>query len=267
MLPDVADYFLEKVADISSNDYEPTDRDILYAEGVTQGSGLVELEFSLDERSPVSETYNENYDQASSLIRYHLIRLNAKGITQGCKWLEMFEDVRAVIFCVALDEYDQMWTDGNTALQNKMLLSRDLFQNILKHPCFRDTPFVLLLNKYDSFEEKIHTVPLRSCEWFGDFDPVRASTLNHHTLAPQAYTYVAHKFKKLFESINTTGRKLYTFQLKARDRSTVSASFQYVKEILKWEENKASTLENIHDDSIYSSDLSSFSPIQRSNGH
>lgn len=266
MLPDVADYFLEKVADISSNDYEPSDRDILYAEGVTQGSGLAELEFSLDERSPVSETYNENYDQASSLIRYHLIRLNAKGITQGCKWLEMFEDVRAVIFCVALDEYDQMWTDGNTALQNKMLLSRDLFQNILKHPCFRDTPFVLLLNKYDSFEEKIHTVPLRTCEWFVDFDPVRASTFTPHTLAQQAYTYVAHKFKKLFESINTTGRKLYTFQLKARDRSTVSAGFQYVKEILKWEENKASTLENMHDDSIYSSDLSSFSPLLRSNG-
>lgn len=267
MLPDVAEYFLEKVADISSNDYEPTDRDILFAEGVTQGSGLAELEFSLDERSPVSETYNENYDQASSLIRYHLIRINAKGITEGCKWLEMFEDVRAVVFCVALDEYDHMWTDGNTALQNKMLLSRDLFQNILRHPCFRDTPFVLLLNKYDSFEDKIHTVPLKTCEWFSDFDPVKASTFTPQTLAQQAYTYVAHKFKKLFESINNTGRKLYTFQLKARDQSTVSASFQYVKEILKWEENKASTLWNVHEDSIYSSDLSSFSPLLRSNGH
>lgn len=266
MLPDVADYFLERVTDISSNDYEPTDRDILYAEGVTQGSGLAELEFSLDERSPVSEAYNENYDQASSLIRYHLIRLNSKGVTQGCKWLEMFEDVRAVIFCVALDEYDRMWTDGHQALQNKMLLSRDLFQNILQHPCFCDTPFVLLLNKYDSFEEKIQRVPLRTCEWFADFDPVRASTFLPPALAQQAYTYIAHKFKKLFESINTTGRKLYTFQVKARDRSTVSAGFQYVKEILKWEENKASTLWNVHDESIYSSDLSSFSPLLQSNG-
>jgi hypothetical protein len=60
-----------QVVDISSNDYEPTDCDILYSEGVTQGSGLAELEFSLDERSPVSEAYNENYDQASSLIRLH----------------------------------------------------------------------------------------------------------------------------------------------------------------------------------------------------
>ncbi|KAI5075086.1 hypothetical protein GOP47_0009162 [Adiantum capillus-veneris] len=238
MLPDVADYFLERVADISSNDYEPTDRDILYAEGVTQGSGLAELEFSLEERSPISETYNENYDQASAHIRYHLIRLNSKGIRQ----------------------------DGSHALENKMLLSRDLFRNILQHPCFRDTPFVLLLNKYDSFEEKIQKVPLRTCEWFADFDPVRASTFLPQTLSQQAYTYIAHKFKKLFESINTTGRKLYTFQIKARDRSTVGAGFQYVKEILKWEENKASTLWNVHDESIYSSDLSSFSPLVQSNG-
>ncbi|KAH7331781.1 hypothetical protein KP509_20G050200 [Ceratopteris richardii] len=266
MLPDVADYFLERVADISSNDYVPSDRDILFAEGVTQGSGLAELEFSLDERSPVSETYNENYDQASSLVRYHLIRLSSKGINPGCKWLEMFEDVRAVIFCVALDEYDRMWTDGNQELQNKMLLSRDLFQCILEHPCFRDTPFVLLLNKYDSFEDKIQNVPLRVCEWFADFDPVRASTFTAQSLAQQAYTYIAHKFKKHFESINNTGRKLYTFQLKARERSTVSAAFQYVKEILKWEENKASTLWNVHDESMYTSDMSSFSPIPQYNG-
>lgn len=178
----------------------------------------------------------------------------------------MFEDVRAVIFCVALDEYDLMWTDGSSALQNKMLLSRELFENILRHPCFRDTPFVLLLNKFDLFEKKVHRVPLRTCEWFSDFDPVRGSTLAQ-TLATQAYTYVAYKFKKLFESINTTGRKLYTFQLKARDRSTVNAGFQYVKEILKWEENKASTLWNVHDESVYSSDLSSFAPGLQNNGH
>lgn len=266
MLPDVAEYFLERVVDISSNDYEPTERDILYAEGLTQSSGLAEIEFSLDERVAVSETYNENYDQSSAVIRYQLIRINAQGMTEGCKWLEMFEDVRAVIFCVAMDEYDLLWTDGSIPLQNKMLLSRELFEKILKHPCFRDTPFVLLLNKYDSFEEKIHSVPLTTCDWFSDFDPVWASHYTPQTLAQQAYTYIAHKFKKHFESINTTGRKLYTFQLKARDQSTVSAAFQYVKEILKWEDNKTSSFWNLHEDSIYSSDISSFSPLVQYNG-
>ncbi|CAM6125888.1 unnamed protein product [Calypogeia fissa] len=246
-LPDAAEYFLDKVVDLFSNDYLPSDEDILRAEGLAQGSGLAEVEFCLDDKMP---SYQDHDDASPG--RYQLIKVGGKGMSEGCKWLSMFEDVHAVVFCVAISEYDQVLVD-NSGVSRSKLRQTELFESVLRHQVLAEKPMVLLLNKYDLFEEKIcKGIPLTTCEWFSDFRPVGASQMTAQMRAQQGYTYVVHKYKELFASSN---RKLFTFKLNAIEKEKVLEAFQYVREILKWKENG---WDLFPDEPSYSTDFSSY---------
>ncbi|KAJ6288560.1 hypothetical protein OIU76_024529 [Salix suchowensis] len=259
MLPSVSSYFLERAVDILRTDYEPSDLDILYAEGVTSSNGLACLDFSYPQSA--SDDKYDTEDLHDALLRYQLISVHARGLGENCKWLEMFEDVGMVIFCVSMSDYDQFTVDGNGMSTNKMMQSRKFFESIVTHPTFEQMDFLLILNKYDLFEEKIEQVPLTQCDWFDDFHPVISSHRPNNnsnsincspSLGQVGAHYLAVKFKRLYSSL--TGRKLYTSVVKGLEPDSVDSALKYAREILKWDEEKPNF--SLSEYSMYSTEAS-----------
>ena len=180
--------------------------------------------------------------------RCQLIRVHPSSLGENCKWLQMFEDVDMVLFCVSLSDYDESFDDGNGAQVNKMIASKQLFENIATHPSFEKKQFLLLLNKFDLLEEKIDHVPLSHCEWFSDFCPVistnpssSSSSSNNNnsnspSLAHRAFQYIAMKFKRHFHSL--TDRKLFVSLINGLESETIDEALRYGGAIMKWSEDK-----------------------------
>ncbi|XP_076933513.1 extra-large guanine nucleotide-binding protein 1-like [Bidens hawaiensis] len=263
-LPSVSSYFMEQAANVLSADYTPSDVDILYAEHVTSSNGLSSVDFSfplLPDENKNNDT-NDQYDP----MRFQLIRVQARGYGENCKWLEMFEDVRVVIFCVSLSDFDQYENDRDGNLVNKMLLNKKFFTNIVTHPTYDQMEFLLVLNKFDVFEEKLERASLTCCDWFSDFQPVvsrnsqnkniSSNNINHSpSMGLMASHYVAVKFKKLYSSI--TDRKLFVSVVKGLEPNSVDQTLKYAKEIVLWDEEKPTF--NFNEYSICSSDTNSYS--------
>uniref|UniRef100_A0A7N0UKS7 Extra-large guanine nucleotide-binding protein 1 n=1 Tax=Kalanchoe fedtschenkoi TaxID=63787 RepID=A0A7N0UKS7_KALFE len=258
-LPVNAKYFLERAGDVLRTDYEPSEDDILYAEGVTFSNGLGCIDFSFQ---PERNYDHDAVDQHDSLLKFQLI--HAKGLGENRKWLEMFEDVRVVVFCVSLADYDQYSVDGNNVLTNKMIQSRSLFESIVTHPTFEHTDFLLVLNKLDLFEKKILDTPLTRCEWFNDFRPIIStnqsnnsrSSKNESTHAELGFYYIAVKFKRLFTSLS--GRNLFVAPpVKGLNRYSVKDALEYAREIVKWDEEKHSFGFRLSEQSMYNVDATS----------
>ncbi|PQM33220.1 extra-large guanine nucleotide-binding protein 1-like [Prunus yedoensis var. nudiflora] len=111
------------------------------------------MEFSFP-LSPGNSNLDPAYQRDPSL-RYQLIRVHHSSLGGNCKLVEMFEDVDVVLFCVALTDYDEFSVDSNGVSMNKMMASKQLFENIVTHPALDHKDFLLILNKFDLLEEKI----------------------------------------------------------------------------------------------------------------
>jgi len=195
-LNDSARYYFENVDRLAAEDYVPLEQDVLRSRAKT--TGIIETEFS------VEKTHFKMVDVGGQR-------------SERKKWMHCFQEVTAVIFCVALSEYDlKLYEDDQT---NRMHESLKLFKEICNSKWFIDTSMILFLNKRDLFEEKIKKVDLKIC--FEDY----IGGCNYES----ATSFIKDKFLQQNENPK---KHIYTHITCATDTNNIGVVFNAVKDII-----------------------------------
>jgi len=189
-------YFFDSLERIMVSTYVPTVLDLLRTR--VRSTGIEETTFSHQE------------------VHFRMIDVGGQR-SERRKWIHVFDRVTAVIFCVAISEYDQVLREDHQT--NRLQESLNLFEEIFNCSYFRKCKFFLLLNKEDLFEEKIQKVDLNVCF------PNYTGGLN----AQAAKTFIAARFS---EKATDQKDRLHYFFTVALDTQTIDKVFAQIRETL-----------------------------------
>lgn len=185
-------YFFDKLDEITQVNYVPSTQDILYARVRTHGI--------VTERYVIKNKNFEMYDVGGQR-------------NERRKWVNCFEGVTAVLFVVAISEFNQKMFEDETT--NRMLDALELFEEVCSNKAFDNSSIILFLNKRDLFQEKIQKVNIREIPPFADYDG-----------EPCDYEDGVAYFTNKFEDLNQNEeRQIYSHVTCATDTSNFKAVF------------------------------------------
>uniref|UniRef100_A0A3B3I575 Adenylate cyclase-inhibiting G alpha protein n=1 Tax=Oryzias latipes TaxID=8090 RepID=A0A3B3I575_ORYLA len=196
-LNDSAAYYLNDLDRICELNYVPTQQDVLRTRVKT--TGIVETHFTF------KDLYFKMFDVGGQR-------------SERKKWIHCFEGVTAIIFCVALSDYDLVLAEDEE--MNRMHESMKLFDSICNNKWFTLTSIILFLNKKDLFEEKIGRSPLTICypEYTG------GSTYD------ETAAYIQCRFEDLNKRKDI--KEIYTHFTCATDTKNVQFVFDAVTDVI-----------------------------------
>jgi len=195
-LNDSAGYFFSQIKRLAASDYIPSEQDLLRSRAKT--TGIIETHFTIEN------------------INFRMVDVGGQR-SERKKWMHCFQDVTAVIFCVALSEYDQKLYEDD--ITNRMHESLKLFKEICNSKWFLNTSMILFLNKKDLFAEKITKVDLNVC--FPDYKGGK----NYDN----SIKFITKKF---LEQNETRDKLVYNHVTCATDTDNVRVVFSAVKDIV-----------------------------------
>lgn len=196
-LNDSAAYYLNAIDRITMPNYIPTQQDVLKTRIKT--TGIVETRFSFKG------------------LQFKMFDVGGQR-SERKKWIHCFEDVTAIIFCVALSEYDLVLAEDEE--MNRMIESMKLFDSICNSKWFVETSIILFLNKKDIFEEKITKSPLTIC--FPEYK------------GPNTFDECASYIQMKFEDLNQRKeqKQIYTHFTCATDTDNIQFVFDAVTDVI-----------------------------------
>ncbi|ORX84063.1 guanine nucleotide binding protein, alpha subunit [Basidiobolus meristosporus CBS 931.73] len=195
-LNDSARYYFECIERIGQPNYIPNDQDVLRSRVKT--TGMTETAFTMGE------------------MTYRILDVGGQR-SERKKWIHCFENVTAIVFMVAISEYDQNLIEDDTV--NRMQEALTLFDSICNSRWFTKTSVLLFLNKIDLFREKLITSPMS--DYFLDYD------------GGEDYDKACEFIANCFQSLNhISSKKIYTHFTCATDTQQIGFVMAAVNDIM-----------------------------------
>lgn len=195
-LNDSASYYFDAIDRIGDPNYLPTDQDVLRSRVKT--TGITETTFHIGEHT------------------YRLFDVGGQR-SERKKWIHCFENVTAIVFLVAISEYDQVLVEDETV--NRMQEALTLFDSICNSRWFVKTSIILFLNKIDLFKTKLLKSPMG--KYFPDY--------NGGDSYESACDYILNRFVSLNQSDQ---KQVYTHFTCATDTSQIKFVMNAVNDII-----------------------------------
>jgi hypothetical protein len=136
VIPDHMDYFFGRLDEICTEDYSPTDEDILRAR--VRSVGIENVTFNLE----------------GALIRIYDVGGQKN---ERAKWQQIMSEVAGVAFCVSFADFDRPMFEALPTIQPRVLDALAIFEELTHKEKFAETPFFLICTKFDRFAEKVRT--------------------------------------------------------------------------------------------------------------
>lgn len=189
-------YYFENIFKFSNPLYLCSDMDIL--KGRIKTTGITETDFNIK--------------------KFKFKVLDAGGQrSERKKWIHCFENITAVLFVLAISEYDQTLFEDEKV--NRIHEAIILFDSLCNSRWFKNTPFILFLNKIDIFEAKLYKSPLKN--YFPDYN-------GKPTDVDEAIKFFEVNFLKL----NRSNKPIYVHRTCATDTKSMKFVLSAVTDLV-----------------------------------